>query len=588
MKLGESRYDTLARDQWNGETVFALGSVEVDPAIPRDHVVSVPKPGFVHPAKLCAGLPEETWERTVFFLTPSRTDAKQAQAVLRIQKHALARMYLTFFNRRPLRDVPKTLSAIMGGIKDPSRNISQLRNYPWLLRYPLVDKLASARLGLPALLLLAGPSLNRILPRLPELAQRCLVICIARSLKPCLDAGVEPDFVVQYDTNMEQRQFYAGVPQLPNTGLVTLSSAHIHPYAELFRGVFFRGSFNRAFMPNPYTLRDGVEGSLIACLGLAEALGAPQTYLAGADLSWPMDGNCYTAGEEPATDAPDAAQDVRVHTLDGMKVRLGRRDGKIVFSTACFVASAVKAGQTAAEIASSGNAAFHTLSEATLLPEDVFPLTAIEDVLGLPAVDRAEVRAKMDLALNAREHIELMGLFAFLKDREQGLSGYRDMFTLRSLEQEARKKLPNDPMVRILGNMRGACWYHKLNDPLVSANRLMAAWKQAFAEAAKFVLAHVMAAKGAPLTLLCAPEEEAELRSRLARLIPGCVLDLRQPVRLGHDRGEGGFDDYDLPLLLDDAHLLLVSPRLMRCYAHFWELAPDDKVVDLGQLGPDA
>ena len=585
MNLAACRTDRLALSEWNGETVVALGPVDVDPKIPRSHVLSIPKLQFVNPAKLCARLPEAFWERKVLFVLPAEADKEEAQATLLVQKHVLARVYLAFFHRRPMPEMDQTLTSLLGALKDPTRSLSQLRNYPWLLRYPLADKLRGLGADKPALILLAGPSLQEILPRLPELAERCLVICIARTLRPCLEAGVEPDFVIQYDTNMEQRQFYEGVPRLENTVLVSLSSAHVHPVAELFRGLFLRASFGQAFLPNSFVLRDGVEGSLIACLGLVEALGSSNVYVSGADLSWPGTGERYVGqGDNQAEEAGD--RDVRAYTQDGMSVELGRRDNRLVHSSIGFVAAGLKAGEAATEISAATGASFYTLSEATLLPEKEFPLAALDEVLAHPPLDRAGLLAGLDRALAVREPIDLKSLWTFLRDNEHGLRAYIDLFTLKQVDPASRKTIMDDPMVRVLSNMRGACW-HRLNDPLRSAERLLVAWRDAYADARKFTLAHLLTAKKAPLLLLCAQDEEQQLRALLERLIPGCVLAVRRSAILGH-RGDQDdiFDDRHLPHLLADADLVLVSPKAMQRHAHFWELAPDDKVIDLRALGP--
>ncbi|MGE4290989.1 MAG: 6-hydroxymethylpterin diphosphokinase MptE-like protein [Desulfovibrio sp.] len=588
MKIFSCRYGALPRSEWNGETVVALGEVDIDPAIPVGNVVAIPKLEFVNPAKLCARLPEAIWESELLFVLPPEPGADNGSRVLQIQKQMLTRAYSAYFHRRPVQQIDPALATLMGALKDPTRSLSQLRNYPWLLRYPLADKLAGLGRGKPALILMAGPSLTAILPRLPELAERCVVICIARTLGQCLAAGVEPDFVVQYDTNMEQRQFYDKLPHLERTALVSLSSAHIHPVAGLFRGVFLRGSFGLPFLPNPFTLRDGVEGSLTACLGLAEVLGSSHVYVIGADLSWPRHSRVY-AGLPENRGAFADMEDVRMDTRNGLNVRLGRRDGRTVHSSVNFVAGALKAGEAAAEISASTGALFYTLSEETLLPEKEFPLATLEEVLEHAPLDRASLLEGLDRALNQREALNFRLLWGFLHENERYLAAYCDIFTLKLADPQSRKTIMDDPVVRILENMRGACWISGINDPLSSAKRLLAAWRTAYADAGKFVLAHILSSKGTPLTLLCHEDEEAGLRAALDRLIPGCELTVRHSAGLGHGAdGTERFDDRHLSGFLRDEDLVLASPRVMERHAYFWELAPDEKVIDLRKLGDGA
>lgn len=580
-------YDAIDRAEWDGEGVVALGDVRVDPGIPKERVLAVPQVEFVKPEKLVGRLPEEFWKEGLRFVMPGSVSAKAARRTLGLQLEFIARSYVTFFHDRPVNEIEPPLSAFLGALKDPSRSLSQLRNYPWLLRYPLADKLNGLGAGGAALILLAGPGLNRMLPRLPELARHCAVICIPRTLRHCIDAGVEPDFVVHYDTNMEQRQFYAGLHRLEKTVLVTLSSAHVQPAAGLFRGLFLRGSFGRTFLPNPFVLRDGVEGSLIACLGLTEALGSARVYLAGADLSWLPRGGRYAATDFGADAGPARMEeDVRARTGNGVHFRLGRRDGRIVESSVSFIAAAHKAGEAAAEIAANTGATFRVLGEDTLLSAETFPSAEPEEILGLPVADREALLAGLDRALDVREPLNLRMLLVFLRENTAGLGGLLDLFLLKRLNLKTRETLADDPVVRLLANLRGVSWAG-LGDSVARAERLLRAWRDAYGYAARWALAHFIAARGGKLLLLCADGEEPELRRVLERLLPGCGLEVRRSTGLGYGDGDGGrFDDRDLPRMLAREELLLVSPGVMRSHAYFWELVPDDKVLDLRWLGP--
>lgn len=576
-------YDALARGDWNGETVLALGRVQVDPKIPGDHVISISRPEAVNPVKLVDRLPEEHWDRPLCMVLPREAGPDQGRAARRLQMRVLWRRYHGVFNQWAVQTNPEPVRPLLRGLKDPSRSLHQLGNYPWLLRYPLADQLAGTRPRVPVLILVGGPSLNNILPRLPELAVHCAVICIARTLRPCLEAGVEPDFVVQYDTNPEQAQFYEGLPRLERTTLVALSTAHVRPYADLFRGMLFRGSFGKKFLPNTYMMREGVESSLIACLGLAEVLHAPQVFVAGTDLSWPVGGWRY--GEQPSGEQGRdtlPAGDQRVFPHAGMNVRLRRRDGLTVESNWNFVAAAVKAGDAAREIAAELGTAFHALGDETLLEEDVFPTAGREDVSALPALDRPALLECVDQALNVREEIHLDELFDYLKTGEQKLSSMGDLFMLRRMDPAERPKLRNDLFVRMLQNFRGACWMRGMNDPVEAAGRFIRLWQQRHAEAAKLTLAHMLVNKGLPLPLLCRADEQPGLQRALERYIPGGQYNVRLVVPFGKKKTSATeFDDLDLPALLEGYGLVLVSPAVRERYQYFWALAPDEKVICL-------
>ncbi len=55
-------------------------------------------------------------------------------------------------------------------------------------------------------------------------------------------------------------------------------------------------SFNMNLLPNPARLRESYVSTLTACLGLAEALWAPEAYVAGVDLSFAGDAASHPYG----------------------------------------------------------------------------------------------------------------------------------------------------------------------------------------------------------------------------------------------------------------------------------------------------
>lgn len=77
------------------------------------------------------------------------------------------------------------------------RNIA--RNIRIVAGFPGVSSLAGMFAGLPALVVAAGPSLDDVLPILPELAERMVIVCVDTALRSVLRTGVKPDFIVVVD-----------------------------------------------------------------------------------------------------------------------------------------------------------------------------------------------------------------------------------------------------------------------------------------------------------------------------------------------------------------------------------------------------
>jgi hypothetical protein len=73
------------------------------------------------------------------------------------------------------------------------------RNMRTFAESPGVGSLAGLFDGIPALVVAGGPSLDALLPLLPALQERMLIVSVNTPLRPCLEAGVEPDFTVVVD-----------------------------------------------------------------------------------------------------------------------------------------------------------------------------------------------------------------------------------------------------------------------------------------------------------------------------------------------------------------------------------------------------
>ncbi|MDA3809385.1 MAG: DUF115 domain-containing protein [Spirochaetaceae bacterium] len=64
---------------------------------------------------------------------------------------------------------------------------------------PGINRIRGRFCEIPALLIAAGPSLDRIKPYLHELKQRFLIVAVDTALRACLEENIEPDFTVVVD-----------------------------------------------------------------------------------------------------------------------------------------------------------------------------------------------------------------------------------------------------------------------------------------------------------------------------------------------------------------------------------------------------
>ena len=166
-----------------------------------------------------------------------------------------------------------------------------LRNLEAFLSSPGVGEIEGAFDGLPALVLASGPSLDQVLPRIRELAQRCVVVSVDTSLRACLAAGLQPDLLVVIDPQYWNSRHLDGTTS-PRTLLVAESATHPRALRLAPRSAFFMsslfplGRFVESFGARKGDL--GTGGSVATTAwDLARMAGARPIVMAGLDLGYP-------------------------------------------------------------------------------------------------------------------------------------------------------------------------------------------------------------------------------------------------------------------------------------------------------------
>ncbi len=170
--------------------------------------------------------------------------------------------------------------------------LNTLANVPALAREADVTSLVGAAPGLPAIVVAAGPSLDRNLEALGRVGDRALVIAVDTALRPLLAAGITPHLVVALDPSEANARHLSGLPPCPGTHLV--AEASLDPLAiESFRGRTFLFSVSE-HQPWPWLREQGVGrgrlrawGSVLtSAFDLALQMGCDPIVFAGADLAF--------------------------------------------------------------------------------------------------------------------------------------------------------------------------------------------------------------------------------------------------------------------------------------------------------------
>jgi hypothetical protein len=137
----------------------------------------------------------------------------------------------------------------------------------------------------------AGPTLEGILPELPAIRQKAVIIAVDTALRSCLDAGVEPDLIVLADGQYWNARHIAGLSS-PNALLVTEICAYPSVFRFPCRQVILFDSANPVGAEYAAGFPKGCLGAggsvASSAWDLARILGAAEIYLAGLDLGFPQ------------------------------------------------------------------------------------------------------------------------------------------------------------------------------------------------------------------------------------------------------------------------------------------------------------
>ena len=544
------------------------------PSPPPGNVLVLTDFGPQDLAKVQALRPEHMKKGLVFFIDSATYAAHRAE-VDHFQRH-LAWIFCKFVTYTSLSGIPDPCGLHGPRPLNVGNEINRSRNMPWLLRSPLVDSLGRARIGLPVLLILPGPSLASLGPRLAELSRSCLVVCLARTLDFCLQRGVEPDFLLQLDTAWRQAHFLPEFSTLPGCTLVALSLAPVDQLAGRCRGVFFMDSFDMEVLPNPNRLRESWLSSLLPCLGLAEALAAPLVLVAGADLSYKDKARYH--GQEAATDddAPPfpAGKPLRVNSGS---FHLPDVNGRQVTTVLPYFATSYEASVFAQQIRETTGTRFHNLSGTGILDPGFFPPADENELAALPAIDRSAFRAAVDRALGEAPDVQLIKLKV---KQLRSIETVRETLAMfHVFRWKGQEEAADDPLVSGLPQscdfLSGAGGMD-LKDRLALTLGLLETWERSLAQARAACLLELERSREGRVPVLCLPGEDPV--EEAVRRHPGIRPE---PVRLWLDTTPppegGGYVVYTkFPRWLREQKVCLVTAGASARWGDLLEVLPWD------------
>ncbi|MBR6216298.1 MAG: motility associated factor glycosyltransferase family protein [Spirochaetaceae bacterium] len=145
--------------------------------------------------------------------------------------------------------------------------------------------------GMDACVIAAGPSLDDVLPYIKEIQKRTLIVCVDTALRACLNAGVQPDFIVIVDPQYWNIRHLDGLAA-PESRIIT----ELAVYPPVFRfpckekllcsSIYPLGKYIEKQVKPRGEL--GAGGSVVTTAwDFARQCGCKRIFMAGLDLGFP-------------------------------------------------------------------------------------------------------------------------------------------------------------------------------------------------------------------------------------------------------------------------------------------------------------
>lgn len=197
-------------------------------------------------------------------------------------------------------------------------SVNFLKNIDEVLVNPPLALLFEKNKGKPAIVVSAGPSLDKNIDLLKEIQDKALILAVGTSLKPLLKRGIKPHLVVGIDADERHFEHFRGVSGVNDVGLVY--DGMIFPrILDEFGGMKFTCDTTESPIKNwvyKYTGNKGIipSGFSVATTAftLAYQMGSNPVILIGQDLSFRSDGHTHAKGTTFENDVLDVSHQMFV------------------------------------------------------------------------------------------------------------------------------------------------------------------------------------------------------------------------------------------------------------------------------------
>lgn len=212
--------------------------------------------------------------------------------IFKTAKEALDKLVLT-----SARDLRMNQNTFFFFQKEWPKNI--LHNLPTIVKNPGVKNLFGKFEGKPAIVVSAGPSLNKNIDRLHELKGKAVILCVDTAYRVLQKKGIVPDLIFSLDGSDLNYRHFEGVTSM-GVPLVFLPTVH-HKIVEEFGQRSFCSNADDLIIDHIVRLVE--EKGMVNCAGSVATLAFDVAYFSGAnpiifigqDLAYP-EGEAYAQG----------------------------------------------------------------------------------------------------------------------------------------------------------------------------------------------------------------------------------------------------------------------------------------------------
>jgi hypothetical protein len=178
------------------------------------------------------------------------------------------------------------------GIEHTLANLKPILEDPGIISFKDLFK------GKPAIVVAAGPSLNKNINLLKEASSKALLICVDAALKPLLHAGIRPHLVTTTERTEGTVDFYTNLSGLEEIFFIYFTVLHPNVY-RVYKGPKIIASRYQAFSDwlslDPGSLDGGPVVGNYAFM-IAETFGCNPILMVGEDLSFKPSGATHVKG----------------------------------------------------------------------------------------------------------------------------------------------------------------------------------------------------------------------------------------------------------------------------------------------------